>query len=193
MFGSFTAYQCTTALYTALCNARYNLCHLFGIVLSDCYIIQEKQRFCTTADYIIYAHRNTVYANRIMLIKQKGNFDFRADTVCTRYQYRLIDTRCIKFKQSSKTAYARNNSACHGFRNMGFHQFNGSVTCRNVNTCCFIAVTVTFHCSTLHILNFLRILILSQCMGYIKRIITRKARITYRKTAFFCHFFYTLD
>ena len=47
-----------TRLNAALGNALDYFRHLFGHIFPYCDIIQEKQRFCPAADYIVHAHRH---------------------------------------------------------------------------------------------------------------------------------------
>ena len=68
MLGCFTAYESTAGSDAAFCNARYYGCYLFGIVFSASDVIKEEKRFCTTADNVVYAHCNAVYAYGVVFV-----------------------------------------------------------------------------------------------------------------------------
>ena len=68
MLGCLAAYKGTACLHTAFCNTLDDSGNLFGHILADCNIVKEVERLCTTADNVVYAHRNCVYTDSIMLV-----------------------------------------------------------------------------------------------------------------------------
>ena len=80
-----------------------------------------------------------------MLIHQKRDLEFGADTVGTGYQHRLFDTGEIQFKHTAESANGVQYTGSDGPGHMLLHQFHGPVTSCNIHTGCFIAVAVTAH------------------------------------------------
>ncbi len=60
--GGLAANQRAACLTAALCDARYHLRDLCGLVFADCDIVEEEQRLCTAAGDVVYAHGNAVDA-----------------------------------------------------------------------------------------------------------------------------------
>ena len=79
----FAANQSSAGLYAAFADTFHDVCNPFGNILPAGDIVKEKQGLCSAADNIIDAHGNTVNSDRIMLVHQKRQAQFGADTVCS--------------------------------------------------------------------------------------------------------------
>ena len=90
MLSGLAADQCTTCLLTTFRNTLYDLSDLFGIVLSTCDIIQEKQRLAACTCHVVHAHCNAVDADRVMLVEKKRQLDLRSNAVRTGQKHRML-------------------------------------------------------------------------------------------------------
>ena len=94
------AARLTAAFAYALYYVGYSLGYEFG--LSD--IVEEEQRFCTLAYYIVYAHSNRVYTDSIVLVEYESVLEFGTYAVGTGYETVAVFliSECVKAAEAAQ-------------------------------------------------------------------------------------------
>ena len=144
-FSSFAAHQCAAGLYTAVSDTGYDGCDLFRIVLADCNVIEEELRLCAAADDVIDTHCHTIDTNSIMLVHQERKLELGADTVGTRYKYRLLNTGQVRLEQTTKAADAGQNTRNVGLCDMLLHELDCLIAGCDVYAGFLVAFRKTIH------------------------------------------------
>ena len=139
MLGGLTADKCRTRLNTALGNSADDRRNLFGNILSASNIVKEEERLCSATDDVVYAHRNGINANSVVLVHKDRHFDLCSAAVRTRNEHRLLHSGNIQPKTASKAAYIVKTTLVFRTGNVLLHKLNRLVSCRNVNACRRIA------------------------------------------------------
>ena len=90
MLCCLTTDQSCLRLYTALCNAFYDLCDLFRIIFAAGNVVQEKQWLAACTCNIIYTHGYSIDSDGIMLVHNHGYLNLGSTSVCSGNQSRLF-------------------------------------------------------------------------------------------------------
>ena len=104
MLRGLAAYKGTAGAHAALRHAGYDIRNLYGVILADGDIVQEKQGLCAAADDIVYTHGNAVDTDGIVLVQQLSDAYLGANAVGTGYQYGLLHAGNVRLEQAAKTA-----------------------------------------------------------------------------------------
>ena len=67
-FGSFSAYKSTSAHNASVSYAGDYGSDFFGNIFAACNVVEEYERSCTAADYIVHAHCYAVNTDSIVLV-----------------------------------------------------------------------------------------------------------------------------
>ena len=69
-----------------------------------------------------------------MFVGQKGDFEFGANTICARYQYRIVIARRLKVKQRAKSTKATGNTRTRGCLCQWFDTIDKGIPGINIDT-----------------------------------------------------------
>ena len=103
-FGSLAAYQCASGLAAALCHTCDYGLHFCRLVVAHGHIVQEYKRLGALCEYVVYAHRNGVNADRVVFVHCESQFQLGADTVSAANQHRLAITQGCEVEHSAESA-----------------------------------------------------------------------------------------
>ena len=148
--GGLAADQRAACLTAALCDARYHLRDLCGLVFADCDIVEEEQRLCTAAGDVVDAHGNAVDADRVMLVHQERQLELGAHAVRAGDQNGVGHALELRAEQTAEAAERTHNALDVGALDHRLHQLDCLVTCGDVYTGCLVALrTALTHIYTL--------------------------------------------
>ena len=145
MLRRFTADERGFRLHAAFRHARDDGRDFLRHILAAGDIIKEEQRLRAAANHVVDAHRHAVNADGIMLVKQHGDFQLRANAIRAGNEHRLFHARRVQRKQAAEAADALDTARRHRPRDMLLHQFHRRVTGGNVNTRCLVAFALALH------------------------------------------------
>ena len=146
--------QSCKGLNASVCNAFYDVCYLFRLVLSACNVIQKEQRPCACADDIVHAHGDTVDPDRVMLVHEKCDLQLGPDAVCPAHEHRVVDILFIKAVQSAESAYISCITKDKRLLYMFLHKLDGFIPFGDIYACVFIAAAETvIHYAVSYLLN----------------------------------------
>ena len=97
-------------MHTTLTDPVDDLLEQWRVIVTHRHVIQEEQRFGSTAQHIVYTHCHQIDTDRIVPLKFLRDLQFRANAIGARYQNRLIIlareqwTGKIELKQTRETA-----------------------------------------------------------------------------------------
>ena len=120
-------------LHAALGHARHN----FGDALRDVFaagdVVEEEERPCSAAHNVVDAHGHAVDAHGVVLVEQKGEFEFGADAVGSAHQHRLLNVGKVEAKEAAKAAHVACDAGGDGARHMALHELHGAVSRRDID------------------------------------------------------------
>ena len=134
MLRRLTADEGGTGLDAALGHTAYDFRNTLRHILAAGNVIQEKQRLCAAADYVIDAHGHTVDADGIVLVQEHGDFQLGTHAVGTGNQNGLLHTGDGQAEAAAEAAHIVQAPFIPGPGNVLLHEFHGLVTGSDVYT-----------------------------------------------------------
>ena len=136
--GGLAADQRTARLPAAFRHTGHDGLHLFGDVVAQGHVVQEKERFRALRQHVVDAHGHGIDADGVVLVHRKRDLEFGAHAVGAAHQHRLLVAERSEVEHAAERADAAHPAGtlrrCHMLLDAPHH----FVSCFQAYACLFI-------------------------------------------------------
>ena len=108
VLGHLATHEGAAREFAAIGHTLHDLCHVLGLDLTDCHVVEEEQRLGAGSENVVYAHGNKVLAHRLVTVEQLCQHELGAHAIGARNKNRVFHV--LKGGGGEQTAKAANTA-----------------------------------------------------------------------------------